>query len=161
MSKKRIYLIIAVIIIGSITALAVVSGKKKCLKVDYAVCNISIDNNKLKLKIAYSKKAQEQGLMWVESLEDGTGMIFVYDKPQYLTFWMKNTIIPLSIAFVEADGKISVIYDMYPQPGRLDSELTIYPSPTQVQYAIEAPVGWFALKNIKRNSYVNIPAQLW
>jgi len=159
MIKKRYYLlaILVLILIGLIATLA---SRKGCSKKDYAICRIRAEENTLKLKVAYSMTAQEHGLMGVSALLDDTGMIFVYEKPENLSFWMKNTLIPLSIAFVESDGKISAIYDMYPQPGVKDNELAIYTSPTQVKYAIEAPLGWFALKDIKRNSYVKIPKEL-
>ena len=159
MIKNKNYLlaILAVILIG-IVVLAV--SRKGCSKKDYAFCKVSVEGNNLKVKVAYSTIAQEHGLMGVTNLLDNTGMIFVYDKAQYLSFWMKNTLIPLSIAFVEPDGKIAAIYDMYPQPDVKDNELAIYPSPTQVRYAVEAPLGWFALKDIKRNSYMKIPVEL-
>jgi uncharacterized protein len=166
MSKKKkslTLLVVLALVLASALALVVVGFKFKtneCSKKDQAICKTEVDGNKLKLKVAYSRSAQAQGLMWVTELKDGTGMIFVYDRPQYLSFWMKNTLIPLSIAFVESDGKISVIYDMYPQPNSPDNELSTYPSPTMVKYAIEVPLGWFAFRNIKRNSYVDLPEQL-
>lgn len=131
-----------------------------CKKLDGAVCVMTVEGHKLNLRVAYSAKVQEQGLMWVSSLDEGEGMIFVYDSPRYMSFWMKNTIIPLSIAFVEADGRISVIHDMYPQPGKPDSELPSYPSSTLVKYAIEVPLGWFKSRDIKTGSYFKIPRQL-
>ncbi|MCX6111867.1 MAG: DUF192 domain-containing protein [Proteobacteria bacterium] len=159
MIKKRSYLFVILILVF-MSIFVFFSLRDRCSKKDSATCRINIEGNNLKLKVAYSTKAQEHGLMGVEDLREDTGMLFVYEKPQYLSFWMKNTLIPLSIAFVEPDGKISAIYDMYPQPGVKDNELAIYPSPTPVMYAIEVPLGWFAIKNIKRNSYVKIPEKL-
>ena len=162
MSKKKKYLVLLpALVLASVLVVVFLNLKTdKCAKKDQSVCKVEVDGNKLKLKVAYSRNAQEQGLMWITELKDGTGMIFVYDSPQYLAFWMKNTLIPLSIAFVEADGKISVIYDMYPQPNSPDNELSTYPSPTMVKYAIEVPLGWFAFRNIKRGSYVDLSEQL-
>lgn len=132
----------------------------KCSKDDAAVCTIKAAGNKLKAKVAYSKEAQSKGLMWVTELKDGEGMIFVYDVPEQLSFWMKNTLIPLSIAFVESNGRISAIYEMSPELGTPDFALKTYQTPTPVNYAIEAPAGWFASKNIKVSDYIDIPAEL-
>jgi len=157
---KKNYYILAGIILILLAVVLVFTSRNGCIKKDHATCRVHVDGNTLKLKVAYSTEAQEHGLMGVTALLEDTGMIFVYESPQYLSFWMKNTLIPLSIAFVESDGKISSIYDMYPQPGVKDSELSIYPSHAQVKYAIEVPLGWFSLKDIKRNSYIKIPKEL-
>jgi uncharacterized membrane protein (UPF0127 family) len=160
MSRKKKYAALSITVILVLIIISLSINKDGCIKKDHAICKIDIEGNRLKLKVAYSREAQSQGLMWVTDLKDGTGMIFVYDIPQHLSFWMKNTLIPLSIAFVEPDGKISSIFNMYPQPGTPDTELATYPSATMVKYAIEVPLGWFELNNIKRNSYVDIPEQL-
>jgi len=76
------------------------------------------------------------------SLQPDHGMLFVFDQPQRLAFWMKNTYIPLSIAFVDAGGAIINIEDMRPQ-----DESTHW-SRADALYAIEAKQGWFAAKGI-------------
>lgn len=159
MKRKKMYLITA-IILAIVVSIFIANKHNACKKKDNAVCKIEIDNITLKLKVAYSKKAQEQGLMWVRELDDNSGMIFVYDQAKPLAFWMKNTLLPLSIAFVGPDGKISVIYDMYPEPNKEDKDLAIYPSRTPTKYAIEAPLGWFSIHNIKKNAYIKIPEEL-
>lgn len=159
MKRKKLYLITAIILL-IIVSIFIANKNNTCKKEDNSVCKIEIDDITLKLKVAYSKKAQEQGLMWVKELDDNSGMIFVYDEAKPLAFWMKNTPLPLSIAFIEPDGKISVIYDMYPEPNKEDKDLAIYPSRTPTQYAIEVPLGWFSIHNIKKNSYIKIPKEL-
>ena len=72
-----------------------------------------------------------------EVIPDGTGMLFVFEKSQMLSFWMKNTPHPLSIAFIDSKGKIRNIYDMTPF-----SEAS-WSSTDFVQYALEVPQGWF------------------
>jgi len=131
-----------------------------CEKKDYSICKIRVEGHSIKTKVAYSNGAQQIGLMWVGHLEENMGMIFVYDQPKYLSFWMKNTLIPLSIAFVEEDGRISSIQDMYPQPGKMDHELALYQSNTLTKYAIETRIGWFKDRDIKPGSYVKIPTKL-
>ena len=128
-----------------------------CARKDDAVCKIDVNGEELNLTVAYSPKKQEKGLMFVEKLPKNTGMIFVYDNEQFMTFWMKNTLIPLSIAFVKANGKIVNIYDMYPEPYASDYSLTRYASSEKVMYAIEVPLHWFREHNIKVGDTLNIP----
>lgn len=132
----------------------------KCKKKDNSTCLIHFTNTSLKVEVAYSKERQAKGLMNVTDLKDNEGMIFVYDYPSYLSFWMKNTLIPLSIAFVEEDGRIAEIYDMKVEGNKQDYEFPVYQSPTMVRYAIEAPLGWFTLNNISKNDRINIPEEL-
>ncbi|MDR0496725.1 MAG: DUF192 domain-containing protein [Treponema sp.] len=88
-------------------------------------------------EIAGTPKQREQGLMNREELKDGEGMLFIFEKDQVLSFWMKNTLIPLSIAYIASDGRILEMYDM--QPGNLDSVR----SSRSARYALEVPQGWF------------------
>ena len=83
------------------------------------------------------------------SLQPDHGMLFVFDKPQPLGFWMKNTYIPLSIAFVDAEGRILNIEDMRPQ-----DESTHW-SKGNALYAIEMKQGWFAAKGIAAGASVS------
>ena len=88
-------------------------------------------------ELAVSPDEQETGLMHRTGLEDGRGMLFVYPDDRRLSFWMKNTLIPLSIAYLGSDGTIKEIHDMEP--------LSLAPveSGRYVRYALEAPLGWF------------------
>jgi uncharacterized membrane protein (UPF0127 family) len=81
--------------------------------------------------------------MFRKSMGKDDGMLFIFDEPGYHSIWMKNTLIPLSVAFVDKDGVILNIADMEPQT--LDSHQAAGPA----VYAIETNVGWFAGKKIK------------
>jgi len=89
------------------------------------------------VELAVEPEEMETGLMHREELKDGRGMLFVYDADRRMSFWMKNTLIPLSIAYLGADGVIKEIYDMEP--------LSLAPveSERYARYALEAPLGWF------------------
>lgn len=159
MTKKKL-----AIIFGSafiiFTLIMIFNKKDQCEKKDYSICNIRINGSKISATVVYSSTAQMRGLMGVTELKDGEGMIFVYDSPQVLSFWMKNTLIPLSIAFVESDGNIVKIYDMDPELSKPDWDLRSYASPSPVKYAIEANAGWFDKNGITVSSKVKIPNKL-
>jgi uncharacterized protein len=91
----------------------------------------------LMAELALTSAQREQGLMYRKELKDGEGMLFVFERDQVLSFWMKNTIVPLSIAYISHDGKILEIYDMQPQ------NLDPVHSSRSVRYALEVPQGWF------------------
>jgi uncharacterized membrane protein (UPF0127 family) len=106
------------------------------------------------VEVADAPDDQRRGLMGVEHLPD-EGMAFVFDEPTDTTFWMKNTLIPLSIAFVDEDGVIVGIRDMQP----CEAE----PCPTYgvdrpFVLAVEANRGWFADHGIGAGDRANLEA---
>ena len=78
------------------------------------------------------------GLMGREKLDEGRGMLFVFRQPQALGFWMRDTLVPLSIAYINAAGVIREIHDMHP----LD-EIPARSAFRDLLYALEVPQGWF------------------
>jgi uncharacterized protein len=106
------------------------------------------------VEIARTDEERASGLMFRKTLPDGQGMLFVFDRDQQLSFWMKNTVIPLSIAFIASDGHILEIKDMQP------NDLTSVKSSRSVRYALEVPQGWFGRVNVKAGDIVKIGAAL-
>jgi uncharacterized membrane protein (UPF0127 family) len=98
---------------------------------------IKILDNEIDVEVADTDFLRRRGLMNRSSLDDGKGMLFVFPDKSIQGFWMKNTYIPLSIAFIEDDGTISSIENMSPN----DSESKLSKIP--VRYALEVPSGWF------------------
>jgi uncharacterized membrane protein (UPF0127 family) len=97
----------------------------------------------VKAEIARTDDERNKGLMYRKKLSDGEGMLFVYEKDEILSFWMKNTFVPLSIAFITSDGRIANIKDMYPH------DLKSVTSERSVRYALEAPQGWFTRTGVE------------
>jgi len=104
---------------------------------------ITIGNAKANVNIAETARELARGLMYIKSLPQDEGILFCYPKPKILSFWMKNTLIPLSIAFINGKGKIVAFRDM--NPGSLDS----VKSPFPCKWALEMNKGWFDNNNIK------------
>jgi uncharacterized membrane protein (UPF0127 family) len=106
----------------------------------------------LTTEIAASPAQQERGLMYVTKLPDNDGMIFLLPKVDIATFWMKNTLIPLSVAFIDKDGVILEIHDMK----ALDETITRSDS-DKVAYALETNLHWFALNGVKPGDKIEPP----
>lgn len=96
------------------------------------------------IEIADSESERERGLMFRYALPGDNGMLFVFENERKLSFWMKNTFIPLDIAYVSAQGIINEIYRMEP----VDYSI-IYPSKQPAKYALEVNAGWFKKNGIK------------
>jgi hypothetical protein len=103
---------------------------------------LGIKGHRLVAETAATTATRTIGLMHRFSLKPDHGMLFVFDAPQPLAFWMKNTFVPLSIAFIGADGRILNIEDMTPQTE------TTHPSRGLALYALEMKKGWFAERAI-------------
>ena len=97
-------------------------------------------------QLARTPEQREIGLMFRASMEPNEGMLFAFDNPGQQCFWMKNTLIPLAIAFVADDGSIVNIDSMKPQT--LDGHCSTKP----VRFVLEMNEGWFAKRGIKAGS---------
>ena len=107
----------------------------------------------LTVQVADTFKKREKGLMFVEHLPENEGMLFVYSGKTYGGFWMKNTLIPLSIAFLDSDGKILKILDMVPCK---EDECPTYDPELFYQYALEVNLGWFEKNQIKEGDFIKL-----
>ena len=109
----------------------------------------SINENELTIELATTPETRSCGLSRRESLPADHGMLFVYAEPQILTFWMWQTRVPLSIAFIDAAGRIVAIQKMTPFPDR-----TYYSSPVPALYALEVNQGWFEVNGVAAGDVV-------
>ena len=100
----------------------------------------------IKAQVAGTPVERQIGLMHRKTMPQGEGMLFVFEQPSMQCFWMRNTLLPLTAAFVEDDGTITNLADMKPQTE--DSHCSTKP----VRYVLEMNVGWFAKKGIKAGS---------
>jgi uncharacterized membrane protein (UPF0127 family) len=110
--------------------------------------SLRIKDQVLTVEIAKTPQQRARGYMYRKQIPQGQGMLFVFSVPDYLNFYMKNTFVPLSIAFLDSNRKIIDIQDMAAaQPGQ--ESFPIYISKGEAQYALEVPQGWFREKSIK------------
>ncbi len=97
----------------------------------------------LDVQLAQTAEQRQIGLMWRKEMPQHEGMLFVFEQPATQCFWMRNTLIPLSAAFVADDGRIVNIADMKPQSD--DSHCSEKP----VRFVLEMNQGWFAKRQLK------------
>ncbi|WP_306698664.1 DUF192 domain-containing protein [Treponema endosymbiont of Eucomonympha sp.] len=97
----------------------------------------------LRVEVARTEAERSRGFMGRKRIPDGTGMIFVFERDERLRFWMKDTPVPLSIAYIDSAGAVREIYDMTP------FSLAPVTSAVSVRYALEVPQGWFARAGIR------------
>ena len=104
----------------------------------------------LKVEVADNFHSRKNGLMNRTSLAPGTGMLFVFEYPHILNFWMKDTFIPLSIGYFDENKVLKEIHQMQPQKMmEREQDLKNYPSKTKCKYALEVNQGWFKKNKIK------------
>ncbi len=123
--------------------------------------SVTIKGQDFELWIADEHAERTRGLMRITAkqmapLEDGTkrGMLFVFDFEQQLSFWMKNTIIPLDIAYLDSKGTVTATYTMPP----LDARLGQYLSGSPARFAIEVNADVFVDLGVEAGDTIELPA---
>jgi len=111
---------------------------------------VSIGDTIMSVEVMCSREDRSRGLQGRETLAENEGMLFVFEEPMKAHFWMKNTLIPLDIAFIDGKGKIVSIEAM--EPETTDS----HRSPIPVRYALETNQGWFADREICVGAIVSV-----
>jgi uncharacterized membrane protein (UPF0127 family) len=120
---------------------------------DLPTAAIHVGNHRLTVEVAATPAARARGLMFRKELPEDRGMLFVFPDERVLDFWMRNTEIPLSIAFAEASGRIVRIADMEPRSEALVS------SGAPARYALEVNRGWYATHGVQSgDSLGHLPA---
>jgi uncharacterized membrane protein (UPF0127 family) len=97
----------------------------------------------LTAEVAISQREMNAGLMFRTNMAEGEGMLFVFPYPHQASFWMKNTILPLSIAYIDPAGVIQEIHELEPHNTNAVSATS-----SNIQFALEVNRGWFARNKI-------------
>jgi uncharacterized membrane protein (UPF0127 family) len=123
---------------------ALASAQEGPQKLAQVRLNAGIHN--INAELASTPQQREIGLMFRTAMPANDGMLFAFEQPAQQCFWMRNTLIPLSVAFIGDDGSVVNIDDMKPQT--LDSHCSAKP----VRFVLEMNEGWFAKRGIKAGS---------
>lgn len=111
----------------------------------------SVADRVLKLEIANTPSTRATGLMYRTKLGEDEGMLFVFPRPDYLSFWMKNTLIPLSIGYFSEDMRLLESFDMKPNQTE-----EVYNARKPAMYALEVNQGWFAKHKIGKDAVLTL-----
>ena len=114
-----------------------------------AATTLKVGMHSIRAQLAITPLQRQIGLMHLREMPTHEGMLFVFDEPSPQCFWMRNTLIPLSIAFLADDGTVVNIADMKPQSD--DSHCSAKP----VRYALEMNQGWFAKRGVKSGTRIS------
>jgi uncharacterized membrane protein (UPF0127 family) len=107
---------------------------------------ITLQDISLEVELAITQESRSKGLSGRKNLPEGSGMLFLFEEAQICHFWMKDTLVPLSIGFFDKDKNLIEWKDM-PLPG--EKKLTFVSSSKPTLYALEVPLGWFARHDIQ------------
>lgn len=114
---------------------------------------IKVDGRPVRMQLAVMRTEMEQGLMERRELGRDDGMLFVYLRPQRLTFWMRNTPLPLDIGFFSPEGELREIYQLHPF-----DETTVASRGDQLQFALEMNQGWFKANDVRPGAKIDLKA---
>ena len=137
---------IAIALLGLSVSLTAFSQTSDAPQLDLPRIKLSAGMHLIDTQVARTNAQRQTGLMHRPSMPQTEGMLFVFDEPATQCFWMKNTLLPLTAAFVADDGRIVNLANMKPQT--TDSHCSTQP----VRYVLEMNQGWFDKKGIKAGS---------
>ena len=135
------------------TAWAIVLFSQPAMAAENFV-NLTLGKHTIQAELALTPTEKKRGLMFRQALPQNHGMIFSYAAPQQICMWMKNTVIPLAVAFIDSDGRIINIAHMEPL------NLKAHCSNSPASYALEMNQGWFKRNGIKSKAQVGQLDQL-
>lgn len=110
---------------------------------------LSAGIHRIHAEVAYSDATRQQGLMHRRAMAPQDGMLFVFEQSERFCMWMKNTYLPLSVAFIDETGTILNVEDMAPQTE--ESHCAVKPA----RYALEMNLGWFKQRGLRAGSKVS------
>ena len=154
--KKKIFTSAKLLLMGVILSCYLIFSACSALALEFEEKDLSITNLDgktipIRVELARSIRELSKGYMGREHIPEGTGMLFIFKRDEKLSFWMKNTPTPLSIAFINSNGEIREIRNMTP----FSRESVNSSEP--VRYALEVPQGWFERNNIGRGCIIKLP----
>jgi len=133
----------------SVCAVCGTGGAGSALAQALPVKSLSAGMHMIHAEVASTDATRARGLMFRKELAPNSGMLFVFEQANVQCFWMRNTLLPLSIAFIQNDGTITNIADMAPMTE------TSHCSTAPVRYTLEMEQGWFVRHGISAGMKIN------
>jgi len=135
-------------VLGAALVVALFVGGNACAQSAAQTVRLNAGVHLITAEVAADDPMRQRGLMFRETLAANHGMLFVFEGKDVRCMWMRNTLIPLSVAFIDDDGRIVNIEDMKPKTE--DSHCARAP----VRYALEMTQGWFAQRGLKPGAVI-------
>jgi len=126
-------------------------------EISFEKAEIKVGDKVVHAKIADNDERREHGLMFVKKLGANEGMLFVFEDERVQNFWMKNTVIPLSIGFFDEQGRLIDVQEMKPSPSLMDKDPPTYKSSGTALFVLEMPEGWFKKNHVEVGAVLSIP----
>ncbi|MCG5513352.1 DUF192 domain-containing protein [Ectothiorhodospira shaposhnikovii] len=142
MSQRLLALLSTLLLITACLPAQEQDGHGAAASANPAVISLRIGDHPLTAEVADTAPLRARGLMFRESLPPDHGMLFVWEQPEPVAMWMLNTPLPLSVAFIDEQGRILNIARMQPH------SRTLHHSAGPVRYALEMRQGWFEDRGI-------------
>ncbi|MCH6255725.1 DUF192 domain-containing protein [Puniceicoccaceae bacterium K14] len=130
--------------IALFTLVFLVGCDKELVEKQGGLVEMSLGSSVLQVELALNRDSQARGLMHRDYLPEDQAMLFVFKETQQMSFWMRNTRIPLDIGYFTADGILREVYPLYPFDENARRSIR-----TDLLYALETNQGWFAKNGIK------------
>jgi len=119
------------------------------------VIELKVGDRTVLAEVADTPEVSQRGLMFREEMPENHGMLFVFEAPRQASFYMKNTRLPLSIAYITGDGRIAEIHDLEPF-----DETPVKSQSKQIEFALEVNQGWFGKNQIEPGAMIeNLPTR--
>jgi uncharacterized membrane protein (UPF0127 family) len=151
MQKENVVAVTWILVVAATVAAAAAPGGSGQAP-NEGVFSTSDGNVTVELEVADSSREREKGLMRRESLAEDRGMLFIFPSESERIFWMKDTLIPLDIIFIDADREVVDIDQAEPQPGVPHEELKLYRSDSPAKYVVEVNQGFAERNGVERGS---------
>ena len=138
-------------LLALLAALAFATAQAQEPQMNLPRVKLAAGMHQIEAQVAQTPDQRATGLMHRKEMPQHEGMLFVFEQPTQQCFWMKNTLLPLSIAFLADDGTVVNVAEMAPQT--LESHCSHKP----VRYVLEMNTGWFAKRGVKPGSKIAGP----
>ncbi len=114
---------------------------------------IKVGARTVQMQVALLPAETQKGLMFRKEMGADEGMVFVFDRPQQMSFWMRNTPLPLDIGFFDSDGVLKEFYPLYPH-----DERSVVSRGRGMQFALEMNQGWYRTAGVKPGDRIDLAA---
>lgn len=115
--------------------------------------DVGVGGQTVRLQLAVEGPEHQRGLMFREQLGPDEGMLFLFPAPQRMSFWMKNTVLPLDIGYFDGAGVLREIYPLYPR-----DERAVASRRSDLRFALEMNQGWYARRGLKPGAQLDLAA---